>query len=361
MGEEDAYMRLALKLAQKADPFPNPRVGAVLVKGERILGTGYHRKPGMPHAEMEAIGDAKRRAGHNAARGATLYVTLEPCSHTIKRTPPCTSAIIANGIKRVVFAMKDPNPLVCGKAELEEAGVEVTGPVDEERAAAINKKYTRNILKRPLVAMKMAMSADGKTATKTGDSKWISGRSSRGLVHRMRSRFDAVMVGAGTVAKDDPRLTSHGIGRNPYRVIVDGRLRIPLDADVLRNPDGKTIVAVCGRAPENKIRKLRRRGVGVFCCGKAMVDMRRLLLGLGAMGMKKIMIEGGSELNANALEAGIVDKLYLFIAPRVIGGRDAKGVIGGKGIEKIKEALPLANMRVRKVGRDLFLEADVSR
>lgn len=356
MKGDDAFMRLALKLARKANPFPNPRVGAVLVKGNRILGTGCHKKPGMPHAEIEAVEDAKRKAGRDAARGATLYVTLEPCSHTNKRTPPCTKAIIANGIKRVVFAMEDPNPLVGGREELEAAGIRVAGPILEEEAAAINRKYVRNILRKPFVAIKMAMSADGKTATRTGDSKWISGPLARRLVHRMRSEFDAVMVGAGTVIRDNPELTSHGIGRDPYRVIVDGRLRIPLGANVLQNADGKTMVAVGGTAPENKIKKLKRRGVVVFRCGKAEVDMRRLVLGLGAMGMKRILIEGGSELNAKALEAGIVDRLYLFIAPKIIGGRNAKGAVGGKGIGKISEAPALGGMRVRRLGPDLLLE-----
>jgi diaminohydroxyphosphoribosylaminopyrimidine deaminase/5-amino-6-(5-phosphoribosylamino)uracil reductase len=360
MDDRIRFMKLALSLAKKADPFPNPRVGAVLVKGGKIIGMGYHCRAGLPHAEIEAIEDAKLKTrNQHAARGATLYVTLEPCSHTMKRTPPCTKAIIAHGLKRVVYAMRDPNPLVSGAKELKRAGIQVSGPGGEKEAMALNKRYIANIARQPFVAMKMAMSADGKTATRTGDSRWISGAKARDFVHRMRSGFDAVMVGAGTIKTDDPELTTHGKGRNPWRIIVDGRLSMPLDARLLKNMDGKTIVVISGKAEQAKALAIQRAGARVLVCGSGPVDLRKLVAALGAMGIKRILIEGGSELNAAAMAAGIVDRLYLFIAPKIIGGKDAKPVIGGRGIGKMGDAPRLEGMRMRRIGEDLLLEASI--
>ena len=353
------FMQIALRLAKKANPFPNPRVGAVLVKDNEIIGAGYHKKPGMPHAEIEAIVSAKRKRP-NAIKGATIYTTLEPCSHTNKRTPPCTKTIIANGIKRVVFAMTDPNSLVKGEDELREAGLEVIGPTNEKEAARMNNAYIKNMSKMSFVAIKMAMSADGKTATRKGDSKWITGEKARKYVYRLRSKFDAIMVGAGTVTRDDPRLTARIKSANdPYRIVVDGRLRIPLDSRVLRNYDGKTIVITTGNASKHKIKKINGTKALVLLCGRTEVDMQKLVLGLRAMGIEKILIEGGAELNAKAFEAGIVDKLYIFVAPKIIGGKDAPGIIGGKGIERMKDALMLEKMKVKKIGADMLLEVDV--
>ena len=272
------HMALALRLAKKADPYPNPRVGAVLVKDGRVMGCGYHKAPGKPHAEIEAIEDAKRKNGPRIARGATLYVTLEPCSHTMKRTPPCTEAIIRERISTLVFAMEDPNPLVKGSGvkSLLDAGVDVKGPIASGAAKAINRRYISNISKKPFVVIKMAMSADGKTATKSGDSRWISCPESRELVHTMRSRFDAIMIGANTAKTDDPELTSHGKGRDPYRIIVDGLLSISTSAKVIRNPDHRTIIATTSKAPKTKIRSLTRGGARVFVCGQNEVDMGKL-------------------------------------------------------------------------------------
>ncbi|MEW6722380.1 MAG: bifunctional diaminohydroxyphosphoribosylaminopyrimidine deaminase/5-amino-6-(5-phosphoribosylamino)uracil reductase RibD, partial [Candidatus Micrarchaeota archaeon] len=340
----DRFMALAIRLARKADPYPNPRVGAVLVKGGRVIGTGYHRKPGLPHAEIAAMDDARARSGDpRAPEGATLYVTMEPCSHRMKRTPPCTGAIAAAGISKVVYGMRDPNPLVSGAKELWGAGVAVQGPVAEGECRAFNSRYLRHIQRKPLVSLKMAMSADGKTATRTGDSQWISCPESRRFSHRLRREHDAVMVGAGTVIADDPRLTARlGGGPSPIRVIVDGKLRMPLSAKVLHNPDCKTIVATTESAPPEKVGRLvRETQAHVFVEGKGSVDLRRLADALGAMGMKKILIEGGSTLAASAMDAGIIDKVYLVIAPLIIGGEGAKCVIGGKGIGKLKDALKL--------------------
>lgn len=349
-GLMNRFMRLALELAGKTDPYPNPKVGAVIVRNGEIIGRGYHRKAGMPHAEIEAIRDAEKN-GH-PLEGSTLYVTLEPCSHRNKRTPPCTDAILKSGISRVVFAMSDPNPLVSGGRILRGGGVKVTGPTDGKKAAAINKKYTRHIIQKPFVAVKMAMSADGKTATRTGDSKWISGTESRREVMRMRAASDAVIVGAGTALADNPRLTARTKGaRDPFRIIVDSDMCIHGSLKAVRNRDGKTFIATTEKAPAGKLAE-----ANVFVCGKEKVDMKRLVQGLGAMGMKRILIEGGSELNASALEAGIVDRLYLFIAPKIIGGKGAKGVFGGKGVGLMKDAKKIKRMKSRKVGNDILLE-----
>jgi diaminohydroxyphosphoribosylaminopyrimidine deaminase/5-amino-6-(5-phosphoribosylamino)uracil reductase len=354
-------MRIALKLAGRADPFPNPRVGAVLAKGGQIIGTGFHKAPGMRHAEIEAIEDAKRRTKDpHAARGATLYVTLEPCSHTAKRTPPCTDAIIRGGIAKVVYAMKDPNPLVSGAKALGRAGLEVEGPTDAKAAARLNRRYIAAIFRKPFVAIKMAMSADGKTATRTGESKWISSEKSRAMVHRMRAEYGAVMAGAGTIAADDPELTAHGKGQDPYRIVIDGSLSISLKAKVLQKRDGKTIIVASEMAEKAKALAIERKGARVLICGGKEVDLRKLLFALRALGMKKVLIEGGSGLNAKALDAGIVDRLLLFIAPKIIGGKMANGVIGGKGAALMRQALPLKGMKIKKIGPDFLLEADLS-
>lgn len=368
MKHDKTFMALALRLAKKADPYPNPRVGAVLVKGGGVLGTGYHRRAGMPHAEIEAIEDAKRRTGNPAAaRGSVLYVTLEPCSHTAKRTPPCTKEIIAAGIRRVVFGMSDPNPLVSGAKELRERHIAVIGPVCQKEAAAMNQRYSRSVSKKPFVAIKMAMSADGRTATRTGDSKWISCAHSRECVRRMRGDFGAVMVGAGTILKDNPRLTARTRGvPDPYRIIVDGGLCISTTAKVLGRDDGKTIIATSGKAKKQKIRSLQSRSQPgmrplILVCGKSDVDLRVLVTALGAMGIRKILVEGGSELNARLIEAGIVDRIYLFVAPLLIGGRNARGVIGGVGPACVAAALRLKPARTRRIGQDLLLEYDPSK
>ncbi len=358
----DKYMKIAFSLAKKAQPYPNPRVGAVLVKNDVVIGSGYHKKAGMSHAEIEAINDAKTRGNSSSIRGSTLYVTLEPCSHTTKRTPPCTQAIIENGIGKVVFAMNDSNPLVSGKGKrtLEARGISVIGPVAEQQGRSLNKKYLTLISKKPFVAIKMAMSIDGKTATRTCDSKWVSSEQSRNYVYKLRSQFDAVMVGAGTVQCDDSSLTTHGMSTtNPYRIVVDGRLSISENAKVLHNKDGKTIIATSKLASASKAARLRELGATVIVAGDNEVDMKQLISGLGMMGMKRILIEGGSELNAVAIGAGIVSRLYLFIAPKIIGGRDAKPVIGGIGIDNMSDAIRIRNMKMKRSGNDFLIIAEL--
>jgi len=359
MGKADAgFMGMALSLAKKADPYPNPKVGAVLVKDGQVIGRGYHKGPGKPHAEIDAMRDAVRRSSDDdIARGATLYVTLEPCSHTIKRTPPCTCAIMDAGIEEVAFGMEDPNPLVDGAGELSAAGIRVRGPICPDAVASMNRRYLRLASRKPDVTIKMALSADGKSATRTGDSRWISGPASRALVHRMRASSDALGVGAGTIELDDPVLTSHGEGKDPYRVIVDGALRIDPDARVLKRRDGRTIIATCTKAPASKLALLS--GATILFCGDEEVDMRALLSGLSMMGLRRILIEGGSDLNASALASGLVGRLVLFIAPKLIGGVDAKPAIGGIGIERMAQARRIKLKKTRRAGEDLMLEYEV--
>lgn len=360
---EKGFMGIALKLAESSDPFPNPKVGAVLVNGGKVIGKGFHKAPGLPHAEMEAMEDARKLGNEPEIAGATLYVTLEPCSHESKRTPPCTKAIIDSGIKKVVFGMRDPNPLVTGREVLEAAGIEVEGPACAGEAESMNKRYMDNVSAKPFVTLKLAMSADGRSATRTGDSKWISNEESRAHVQLMRADSDAVIVGAQTVRTDNPMLTCRIMeGRNPFRIVVSSSLSIPKSSRVFENGDGKTVIFTSGSAPQERISALGEcPGARIITCGESQVDMQKMLLALSAMGMKKILIEGGSTLAACAIEAGIVDRLCLFVAPMLIGGERAKGALGGAGAESISAAVKLGAPKVRKFGRDLLLEYDVER
>ncbi len=360
----DRFMKLALALAGKADPSPNPRVGAVLVKGGKVIGQGYHHKAGLPHAEIEAMRDATAVYGAGVVRGATLYVTLEPCSHRLKRTPPCTDEIIRAGISKVVYGMRDPNPLVSGASALRKAGIAVQGPAAAKEARAMNERYADSVGKRPFVAIKMAMSADGKTAPRGGESKHsISGPEAMRFVHRLRAEYDAVMVGAGTVRADDPRLTCRiAGGRDPLRVIVDGRLTTPPGSALLRNKDGKTFIATSEAAPAERVAEIATSTQAhVMVCSGGTVDLRQLVDALGAMGARKVLIEGGSELNAEALKAGIVDRLYLIVAPKIIGGRETKGVVGGEGIERMAQAIRLGEPKVSRLGQDVLLQYEIIR
>ena len=324
-------MKRAFELAKKADPYPNPKVGAVIVKDGKIIGEGYHKKAGEAHAEIEAISDAISKG--NDIQGATIYVSLEPCSKK-GRTLPCIDTLKRYKMK-VVYGTSDPNQ--DGARELD-----AEGPTDQEEGEELNREYFDTW--DCFVAIKMAMSADGKTATWKGDSKWISCKESRELAHKWRAEYDAVMVGAGTVRKDDPRLTS-GHGKDPVRIIIGED--IPSDAQCIENA---IIVSYDQASKKHK---------NVLVCGKKEVDLRMLKQELAERGIKKILIEGGSELNAKALEYGIVNKVYLFIAPKIIGGRDAIGVIGGDGIGRMADAIKVRNMKASTVGEDILLEFDV--
>lgn len=340
--EDEKYIRIALGLAAKAKGMtsPNPCVGAVVVKGGRIVGKGYHRFAGGAHAEIYAL----RQAGKKA-KGATLYVSLEPCSH-FGRTPPCVDAIISTGIRRVVAAMKDPNPANNGKGLriLRRNGIKTDAGILEDEARNLNEDFIKYITKKmPFVTVKAAQSLDGKIATRTGDSKWITGRPAREFVHVLRSEVDAIMVGAGTVLKDDPLLTVRLKGRKvkqPLRIILAGRSKIPPKSRILNSKGGGVIIA---RSKEKSGR----------------VDIRPLLKELAKREITSVLIEGGGETIASAFEAGVVDKVYFFIAPKVIGGRDATTSVEGEGIEKAVRAIGLERTSFRKIGDDILIEGYV--
>jgi len=368
-------MALAVHLAAKGRgrTSPNPMVGAVVMSGRRIVGQGYHRRPGGPHAEVLAL-----RSAGGRARGATLYVTLEPCHHTGKRTPPCVPAIIASCLRRVVVAMRDPNPLVSGRgiSRLRRAGIHVTVDCLREEAERLNEMYGHWMRTgRPFVIMKAAMTLDGKIAAASGESRWITGEAARRHAHRLRSEMDAVMVGIGTVLRDDPQLTARladgrSTGarvRQPLRVVVDSTLRISPAARVLSpgaptGPGSGVVVATTAQAPKARIERLRAKGVPVLVlpAQQGRVSLRACLTRLGQMGITSLLIEGGSELNASALRAGLVNRVLFYIAPTLLGGRDAKGVIGGQASQRLAGALPVTDLRTQRIGRDLLIEGALS-
>jgi diaminohydroxyphosphoribosylaminopyrimidine deaminase/5-amino-6-(5-phosphoribosylamino)uracil reductase len=352
---DERYMRLALELAHKGEGYtnPNPIVGAVVVKDGEIVGQGYHRKFGGPHAEVFALEEAGEYS-----RGATIYVTLEPCSHYGK-TPPCVDLIIRAGIARAVVACRDPNPLVNGHGieKLRAAGIEVTERVLENEARRANEIFFKFIeTGSPFVQLKLAQSLDGKIATRTGDSKWISGEESRIEVHRLRRRFAAILVGTTTVINDDPLLTvRHVEGPDPVRIVLDGRGRVPLDRRMFK-ADGRTII-VTASMPEGKQTVLRERGVEVWRLPSSndKVDLRQLLVRLGKENLDSLLIEGGGEAAAAFLEDGLVDKVSFFIAPLIIGGRDAVPAVGGVGVDTVTNALYLQDTKIAKLGEDFLL------
>ncbi|MBI4824672.1 MAG: bifunctional diaminohydroxyphosphoribosylaminopyrimidine deaminase/5-amino-6-(5-phosphoribosylamino)uracil reductase RibD [Nitrospirae bacterium] len=348
------YIKRALRLARKAEgkTSPNPMVGAVVVKGKRIISEDYHRKPGEPHAEALAL----KKAGESA-KGGTLYVSLEPCSHTDKRTPPCTKTIINSGIKKVVISMKDPNPKVSGKGilELKRAGIDVMTGVLEESARKLNEAYLKYITRgMPFVTMKVAMTLDGKIATPEGQSKWITGNRARAFVHKLRSRADAILTAIGTVKADDPELTArHGIRRtSPIRIVIDPKLEIPLSAKILKTPPETVIIT---KKENKKTKLLKNSGIGIIPY-KGKLDLNWLMKRLAQIGIMSLMIEGGSSLNAHCLEDGIVDKVMFFIAGKIIGGKESYPAVGGKTFRKLTEAYRVKDMKVSRIGEDILIE-----
>jgi diaminohydroxyphosphoribosylaminopyrimidine deaminase/5-amino-6-(5-phosphoribosylamino)uracil reductase len=365
-----SLMKKALSLAArgKGRTSPNPMVGAVIVKGEKIIATDYHRKAGTPHAEVLALNKAGKKA-----KGATLYVNLEPCCHTDKKTPPCTKAIIRSGIKKVVVAMIDPNPKVSGMGlkELRKAGIETVSGVMEAEAKHLNEAFIKYITKKePFVILKIAQSLDGKIATAGGESKWITGEEARRYAHKLRNEVSAILVGIGTVKNDDPSLDCRiKGGRNPYRIIVDSNLQIPLNAKVLKHDDGKTIIVGARRAVplsergkyQKKMEQLQKMGAHVLTVknSNGRVDLKSLMKELGKLEITSIMIEGGSSVNASALANGIADKVMIFIAPKIIGGVDSIPSVGGKSPALLGNAFNLKKLQVKKIGEDLLLEGDL--
>ena len=365
MHDETRHMRRALRLAALGrHASPNPMVGCVLVNDNgQIVGEGWHPKAGEPHAEVFAL----RGAGEQA-RGATVFVTLEPCSHH-GRTPPCAEALLAAGVKRVVCAMADPDRRVAGRGfeRLRAGRVEVSVGLLEAEARALNAAYVKHReIGLPWVVLKTAMTLDGKIATSTGASKWITSPISRLAVHRqLRDRCDAIVTGVGTVLADDPSLTSrltHKMGRDPWRVVVDSRLRTPLDSQVVRlaGKDGRTIIATLGGADPARQAELEAQGCEILICDSAdgRVDLADLLRRLGTRGdMIGVLIESGGQLAASLLAQDLADRWLAFIAPKVIGGEAAPGPIGGLGISKMAEARSVQFRRIRHCGPDIVIDA----
>ncbi|WMJ79929.1 bifunctional diaminohydroxyphosphoribosylaminopyrimidine deaminase/5-amino-6-(5-phosphoribosylamino)uracil reductase RibD [Clostridium sp. MB40-C1] len=358
------YMKKAIELAKKGEGFtkPNPLVGAVIVKNNRIIGEGYHQYYGGPHAEINAFKNAVEDV-----KGAKMYVTLEPCSHYGK-TPPCAKAIVENGIKEVVIGMKDPNPLVAGKGIniLKKNGIKVTCGVLEDEVKEINDIFIKYITtKKPFCIMKTAMTMDGKIAAYTGDSKWITNDLSRQYVHKIRNRVSAIMVGIGTVIADNPRLTTRiedKIGSDPIRVIVDSKGRIPLEAEVLNiDSNAKTIIVVTDKADKEKIDTIKRKGAEIIVTpeNNGRVDLAYLMDELGRRDIDSVLLEGGSTLNFSALNEKIVDKVITFIAPKLIGGENSKTPVGGEGIAYMKDAIKLHNIKINTFGEDVMIEGKI--
>ena len=356
------YMLQALSLARLAigQVSPNPAVGAVVVHDGVIVGQGYTQPPGSSHAEIVALSEAGEKA-----KGSILYVTLEPCCH-YGRTPPCTQAIIASGVSEVRMAMIDPNPLVSGRGrkELEEAGIRTVVGEHEEEAKELNEAYVKfTTTGMPFVMVKYAMSLDGKIATRSGDSRWISNEESRYYVHQLRSMVDAIMVGAGTVLADDPKLTARCSGgkggttrMQPLRVIVDGRGRISPKAQLFEQP-GETLLVFAREATPEEIDKFASVGASIISLpsSDSKVDLKELLRHLAERNITSVMVDGGSVLFGSLFDAGLVDKVMVFIAPIIIGGEGAKTAVAGNGVERVTEAPKLKKMRIKQLGSDIVV------
>ncbi len=361
-------MRESLRLAARARGMtsPNPMVGAVLVQRGKVIGRGWHRRAGLPHAEVEALRDCEKR-GHRA-RGATLYVTLEPCC-THGRTPPCTEAIIAAGIKRVVVAARDPNPSHAGRGFtlLRRAGIEVVHGVLADEAARLNESFNHWIVHRtPFVTVKAAMTLDGKIATASGESKWITGEQSRAFAMKLRARMDAILVGVNTVLADDPSLTVRPVvgasvagGPSLRRIVLDSRARTPLTARVVTDElAALTTIVTTERASAKRLAALRKKvSVEIAPLRDGLIDLRWLLKKLGAENVTSLLVEGGGEMNASFLLGGHAQRVAFFYAPKILGGRDARKGVAGQGIAEVKDALELREVEYRWLGPDLLLTA----
>ncbi len=356
--EDEHWMRKVLRLAEKGrgKTSPNPMVGAILVKKGEVVGEGHHAKAGEAHAEIIALQRAKE-----IAKGATLYINLEPCAHYGK-TPPCAPRVIGAGVKRVVIGMEDPNPVVRGKGikTLKKAGLEVRVGILEKECRRLNEAFCKYILgKEPFVILKVAATLDGKIATRDGDSKWISGEASRRFVHKLRGQIDGVLVGIGTVLRDDPLLTSRTSGgRDPYRIVLDSRLRIPEEAKVIGEVPARLFLATTELAPQDKMERLGKRGVQILTLHsrEGRVDVKSCLSKLGEIGITSLLVEGGSQVNGSFLDERLIDKLLLFLCPKLIGDPQAPGIFGGRGVSSLLEAVPLKEMKTKRIGEDIVIE-----
>jgi diaminohydroxyphosphoribosylaminopyrimidine deaminase / 5-amino-6-(5-phosphoribosylamino)uracil reductase len=363
MNMDHYFMKMALDLAAtaKGNTNPNPVVGAILVKNGVIVGSGLHRKAGEPHAEVHAF----RMAGEHA-KGATLYVTLEPCSHYGK-TPPCANLVKESEVSRVVVAMQDPNPQVAGRGIgiLRDAGIEVEVGVLEEEAKLLNERFIHNMLTRtPFVISKVAMTLDGKIAAYNGHSKWVTGEESRHNVHRLRHEVDSILVGIGTVLADDPMLTTRleTGGKNPIRIVLDTRLRTPLEAKITDCSEAKTWIVTAEESEKDsaeKIKALEEKGVEIIYVpvNDEGLDLSVLLSKLYEKGVTDVLVEGGSEVNGSFLRAGIINKFLIYIAPKILGGRESLTPFTGDNVEEMNQALDVAIHSIEHFGKDILVTA----
>ncbi len=365
MNRHEFFMKRALELAKqgKATTSPNPMVGAVLVKNGKIISSAFHRRAGSLHAEAIALKKAGKRA-----KGATLYVNIEPCSH-IGRTPACTGAIVRNRIRKVYCSMKDPNPLNNGRGikSLKKNNIKVDVGLLKEEAQALNAIFVKYITKNmPFVTLKMAESLDGKIATRTRDSKWITSDDSRDYGHRLRSEADAVLVGINTVLEDDPLLTSRR-ARSPIKVVLDPDLKIHERARIFsKKSPSLSIVAILKKSLRKKqniekIKRLNKKGVLILSCsGKNnRIDLKALLKELAELEIAHLLVEGGGNTAAGFIEKGLVDRVLFFIAPKIIGGKDAITSIEGTGVDEVRKAVKLNVVDVKRIGDDILFEGDV--
>lgn len=356
---DEKYMRRAIKLAKQGEGkvSPNPLVGCVIVKDDKIIGEGYHEKYGDLHAERNAIKNCKC-----SLKGATLYVNLEPCCHKGK-TPPCVDAIIENKIAKVVVGTTDPNPLVAGKgiAKLKDAGIEVVVGVLEDKCKKLNEVFFHYILtKKPYVVLKYAMTLDGKIATYTGDSKWITNEKSRKHVHKLRNRYSAIMVGVNTVIADDPMLNCRiNGGANPVRVICDSNLRIPLESKIVQSAKDIRTIVVATRSEASKVELLLKSNVEVLITTGKTVNLEEVIKYLGESSIDSVLVEGGGTLQSSFIRENLVDKVYAYIAPKVVGGERPYSPMAGKGIEKMRDALRLNDYKMKQIDGDILIVGNV--
>jgi len=355
------FMKRAIELSKKGYGAvnPNPLVGAVIVKNGEIIGEGYHECYGGHHAEINAINNA-----NESVKGATIYVTMEPCNHYGK-TPPCTEMLIKEKFSRIVIGMEDPNTIVNGKGieKLRQAGILVETGIMEDEIKSINEVFIKYITtKQPFCTMKTAMTLDGKISTCTGNSKWISNEKSREWMHELRHRYSGIMVGVNTIIKDDPELTdrsNYEIKKHPVRIVVDSNGRTPLKAKILNTSYAKTIIAVTENADNKFIKSVNKKGAKVIICPEKnkKVDLSYLIHELSKQSIGSILLEGGSTLNFSALKEGIVDKVFSFIAPILIGGDTSKTPVGGSGFDSIENAISLNIKNIKRFDQDILIEA----
>lgn len=361
MNEHEYFMQKALSLALKAKgrTFPNPLVGALVVKSGKLIGKGYHRKAGLAHAEAEAIEDAGKKA-----RGASLYVTLEPCTH-YGRTPPCVDKILESGIKKVFIGITDPNPLNNGKGIklLEEHGIEVSAGFLEDDLRKINQPFIKYITKKmPYISVKVGQSLDGKIATKSGDSRWITSDKTREFSHRLRNEYDAIMAGVNTIIRDNPVLLPTAADKQFLRIIVDSHLSTPADARIFQEP-GPVIIATVketlGQEMENKALLSQKAKILEVKENNGQVNLYDLLRKLSRLEITNILVEGGGTLIGSLFDFNLVDKVLFFIAPKIIGGRDAVSSVMGRGISRVDKAVKLKEVSFKKINDDFLLEGTV--